>query len=158
MDASADVDTVDLDSFCGMRLAWDDLNQRQAVEVRDYLVDAAVAMAAVRSDLLEAGAWVTGPSSLMAVLGVGRAEVIKARHVRLEQPEAEGVDCADEEPVQPVQGRSSESFLDPNGDALLQLGGGAFGEREGHDALGGDAIGEEIYDPLRYDFGLAGTG
>ncbi len=59
------------------------------------------------------------------------------RHALLEQPEAERVDGADEQPGQPVQRRRAEPVLHPVGDPVLQLLGGALGERERHDRLGG---------------------
>ncbi len=62
----------------------------------------------------------------------------------LQQPEAVGVDSADEQAVEPIERLSSQSCLDAFGDALLELGGGAIGERERDDPLRRDAVRQQV--------------
>ena len=58
------------------------------------------------------------------------------RHPLLQQPEAERVDRADEQPGHAVQSLPTQPLLDPMGDAVLQLVRGPLGERERDDSLG----------------------
>ena len=98
--------------------------------------------------------------------GQERGELVVVQHVvglvpghpLLEQPEAERVDRADEQPGQPVQRRRAEPVFHPVGDPVLQLLGGPLGERERHDRLGRQALGEQVRHPLRDHLGLARSG
>ena len=76
----------------------------------------------------------------------------------LQQAEAVGVDRPDEQARQPVECGASESLLRPALDSLLELIRCPLGERERDDRVRGQPVGEQIHDPLRNDFGLAGTG
>ena len=95
--------------------------------------------------------------------GQERRELVVIQHVvgliprdaLLEEPEAERMDRADEQPGQPVERRHAEPVLDSVGDPVAQLLGGPFGERERHDRLSRQAIGEQVRHPLRDDLGLS---
>jgi hypothetical protein len=78
---------VEWDSGAAWRLqsmatAWSRLQQSQADELRQTWVPAITGMSASKAQLARSGQWTSGPSTLMSVLGLSRAEVINCRMVR----------------------------------------------------------------------------
>ena len=80
--AADPVGAIDITALRAMAEAWARVEHRQVEELRRTWVPAMHGMSTSKQALVLSGQWVSGPSSIMSVLGISRAEVVNCRMVR----------------------------------------------------------------------------
>lgn len=80
--AADPMSAIDSAALRAMAEEWTRVQHRQIEELRLTWVPAMQGMSASKRALSRSGQWVSGPSSIMSVLGLSRAEVVNCRMVR----------------------------------------------------------------------------